>query len=72
MGMSTVPNLSLGSVLLRKKIDTQKEQPQEEVKQYGRYAKKEDSCNFFMFSPPEFSLVFIKLPYSFFRMIMAI
>ena len=61
MGIILVIRLSLGSVLLRKKINTQKEQPQEEVKQYGRYAKKEDSCNFFMFSPPEFSLVFIEV-----------
>lgn len=42
---------------MRKKIDTQKEQPSGEVEQAGRYAHNNDADSFFLFSPPDFSLV---------------
>ena len=42
---------------MRKKIETQKEQPEENVRFIGRYGGDMESNNFFLFSPPEFSLV---------------
>lgn len=49
--------LRIGSIFMRKKIDTQKEQPSGEVEQAGRYARNNDADSFFLFSPPDFSLV---------------
>ena len=48
---------SIGSIFLRKKIDTQKKHHEEEDVPLGRYGGNDPSDNFFLFSPPEFSLV---------------
>ena len=48
---------SLGSIFLRKKIDTQKKHHEEEDVPLGRYGGNDSSDNFFLFSPPDFSLV---------------
>ena len=42
---------------MRKKIDTQRDQPHEEVDQGGRFGGNNGGDNFFLFSPPDFSLV---------------
>lgn len=57
MGIYYCRLLRVGSIFMRKKIDTQKEQPIEEVEQSGRYARSTDADSFFLFSPPDFSLV---------------
>ena len=48
---------SIGSIFLRKKIDTQKKHHEEEDVPLGRYGGNDPSDNFFLFSPPEFSRV---------------
>lgn len=47
----------LGSIFLRKKIDTQKEVSHESSNSCGRYGDNYGDDNFFIFSPPDFTLV---------------
>ena len=47
----------IGSIFLRKKIDTQKKQTGEESASLGRYGDNDATDNFYLFSPPDFSLV---------------
>lgn len=49
--------LKIGSIFLRKKIETQKEQSSDSVFMGGRYDQQRGDDNFFLFSPPDFSLV---------------
>ena len=49
--------LVIGSIFLRKKIDTQKEVSSESMSVTGQNGGSYPDDNFFLFSPPEFSLV---------------
>lgn len=47
----------IGAIFLRRKIETQRENHSEEPSLSGRYGRDDENDNFFLFSPPEFSLV---------------
>ena len=49
--------LFLGSIFLRKKIDTQKEVSHETSNSCGRHGEDYADDNFYLFSPPDFTLV---------------
>ena len=58
MGIYNVSSICIGSVLLRKKIDTQSDLSESMERPMGRYANhSNDLDNFFLFSPPDYSLV---------------